>query len=96
MMVVQPTENDLPGAPLAQYFPPKSSPIFFGAAAKDGIALAALGKYVFTSEPYKEHNVTIRDFDGDHWIIFSHADEINRELGLWLENVVAPLRKAQL
>ena len=56
--------------------------------------MAEAGYQVFSSEPLKDHSVTIRDFDGDHWIILSHADEINKELKEWMEGVV--MTKANL
>ncbi|ETW76562.1 Esterase/Lipase [Heterobasidion irregulare TC 32-1] len=58
-------------------------PAFFGAALKDMIALPVIGKA--TVQAAAKGPVTIREFDGDHWIVLSHADEINRELSAWLE-----------
>ena len=58
-------------------------PAFFGAALKDMIALPVFGKA--TVQAAAKGPVTIREFDGDHWIVLSHADEINRELSAWLE-----------
>ncbi|KAI0344606.1 epoxide hydrolase [Trametopsis cervina] len=69
---------------------PVSAPIFFGAAKQDRICLPQQGYDQFGSDDFKYHNVTIREFDGDHWIILSHADEINKELVHWIEEVVVP------
>ena len=74
--------------PPLQKLPPISAPIFFGGALKDYICIAEHGQNMFTSYDFQDHNVTIRDFDGDHWIILSHADEINKELKQWLEGTV--------
>lgn len=67
-----------------------SAPIFFGAALKDYICIAEQAYERFAAEEFKNHNITIRDFDGDHWIILSHADEINKELKKWFEETVLP------
>lgn len=67
-----------------------SAPIFFGAALKDYICIVEQGYEWFATDEFKEHDITIRNFDGDHWIILSHADEINRELKKWLEEKVLP------
>ena len=58
-------------------------PAFFGAALKDMLALPVFGKA--TVQAAAKGPLTIREFDGDHWIVLSHADEINRELSAWLE-----------
>lgn len=79
-----------------RYLPPTTSPIFFGAALKDYICLAPLQKRTFADPKFKDHQVTIRDFDADHWLILSHADEINKELDTWLESVIPKLRTAHL
>ncbi|KAJ3555945.1 hypothetical protein NM688_g2295 [Phlebia brevispora] len=69
-------------------FPPADAPIFFGAATKDYMCVAADGRALFGSEKFKHHNVTIRDFEADHWLIFSHAEDICRELESWIEGTV--------
>lgn len=53
-------------------------------------------KKVFTAPQFKDHQITIRDFDADHWLILSHADEINRELDGWLQGVVPQIQSANL
>ena len=74
--------------PEVRRLPPTSSPIFFGAALKDYICLAPMQKQVFIDPRFKDHQVTIKDFDADHWLILSHADEISRELDSWLQGVI--------
>ncbi len=69
-------------------FPPATSPIFFGAAQHDKVCVPQQGYEIFSSQPFQNHSVTIREFDGDHWIILSCADEINKELLRWIEDVV--------
>ncbi|KAJ3556465.1 hypothetical protein NM688_g2016 [Phlebia brevispora] len=75
--------------PADHALPPKSAPLFFGAAKNDYISVAAFGYSVFGNEEFKEHSVTIRDFDADHWLILSKGSEIARELGSWIEGTVA-------
>ena len=70
-----------------------TAPIFFGAAMRDYVCLAQMGIQLLTSEPFQKHNVTIREFDGDHWIILSHAAEINEALLAWIEDVVVEKSK---
>ncbi|KAI0348477.1 alpha/beta-hydrolase [Trametopsis cervina] len=81
-------EDDMRTIPENHRFPPVNVPIFFGAARDDGVCTPQLGYDAFAVEEFKHHNVTIREFDGGHWIIFSHADEINKELLSWIEGTV--------
>jgi len=30
-------------------------------------------------------DVTYKEFDADHWVMLSHADEVNKELLGWIE-----------
>jgi soluble epoxide hydrolase / lipid-phosphate phosphatase len=30
-------------------------------------------------------DVTYKEFDSDHWLMLSHADELNKELLAWIE-----------
>ena len=50
------------------------------------------GKTQMTRDELKGHNVTIRDFDGDHWLMLvpGVADKFNYELAEWIEGVVVP------
>jgi len=57
-------------------------PIFFAGCAKDYICLpemmlARLAKHC--------KDVTYKEFDSDHWLMLSHADELNKELLAWIE-----------
>ncbi|THH28593.1 hypothetical protein EUX98_g5603 [Antrodiella citrinella] len=83
--------------PKSQLLPPLASPLFFGAALQDPVCLAAAGKAAMASR-LPDHNVTIRDFDGDHWMLEypAIAEEVNRELHVWLETVVTPPLKARV
>ena len=74
--------------PQSRYLPPTSSPIFMGAALKDRIGVAEVQKSYVTGIKFKDHDVTIHDYDADHWLILSHADEISRELDSWLQGVI--------
>ncbi|THH32677.1 hypothetical protein EUX98_g1520 [Antrodiella citrinella] len=79
---------------LDRYFPPTSTPLFFGAALHDVICAPQIGKFMFGLEQFKNHNITIKDFEGDHWLILSHGQEIARELDSWVSDVVVPTIKA--
>ncbi|KAI0341823.1 epoxide hydrolase [Trametopsis cervina] len=81
-------EDDIP-IPESRKFPPVNSPIFFGAAKEDRVCLPQIGYDQFAVEDFKGHDITIREFDGDHWIILSHADKINKELLSWIEETVS-------
>ena len=74
--------------PSERAFPPKTSPIFFGAALQDYVCVAETNRRAVQVEDFKEHNVTIRDFDTSHWLILSKADEVCRELESWIESAV--------
>ncbi|KAL4245621.1 AB hydrolase superfamily protein [Abortiporus biennis] len=74
--------------PLNQSLPPASTPIFFGGAKYDYVCRSDMGTRLFASDMFKKHNVTIREFEADHWLILSVHKEVNRELEAWLENVV--------
>ncbi|KAI0791300.1 epoxide hydrolase [Abortiporus biennis] len=76
--------QDDANVPKSAYFPPASSPIFFGAARYDRICLPSIGLDVFNADAFKDHKVTMKEYDGDHWMIFSHADQINRDLEAWI------------
>lgn len=71
--------------PPERAYPPASAPIFYGAAIHDYICLAANGHAAFNADGFKNHSVTIKDYDADHWLILSKADEINHDLEAWIE-----------
>ena len=62
-----------------------SKPAFFGAAIKDYVCLAILGKKIM--EPLCPH-LKVVDFDTDHWIPFAAPDKLNTELQAWIDDVV--------
>ncbi|KAI0341821.1 alpha/beta-hydrolase [Trametopsis cervina] len=82
-------EDDIQTIPEGHRIPPVNAPIFFGAAKGDRICLPQIGYVQFAAEEFKDHNVTIHEFDGGHWIVLSHADEINEELLRWVEGTVS-------
>lgn len=44
-----------------------------------------------------DHNVTVKEFDGGHWVLTypETAKEVGHELHAWLETVVSPVVKAR-
>ncbi|KII93214.1 hypothetical protein PLICRDRAFT_101285 [Plicaturopsis crispa FD-325 SS-3] len=58
-------------------------PVFFGAAAKDYICVDWVGKEN-TVKQCKGPN-TIKEYDSDHWLVLSHAEELSRDLLSWIE-----------
>ncbi|GJE91580.1 alpha/beta hydrolase [Phanerochaete sordida] len=74
--------------PYERRLPPQSAPLFFGGAKNDYICLAQTGYAVFGSEVFKEYSVTTKEYDADHWLILSTADEIARDLDAWIEGTV--------
>ncbi|KAH8101073.1 epoxide hydrolase [Cristinia sonorae] len=92
IMVNEGRRGDDAAIPEERRVPPVSTPLFFGAALRDSICHPDWGRTEMRGEAFKDHNVTIREFDGNHWILLD-ADtvgEVNRELGIWIENVVLP------
>lgn len=65
--------------------PPKDAPVFFGAANKDYICIPALAYATFKKDEWKDHKITIKEYDADHWLILSHADQVSRDLEAWIE-----------
>ncbi|KAH8082845.1 epoxide hydrolase [Cristinia sonorae] len=99
IMVANGRKEDEASIPESRKFPPISSPLFFGAALRDAVCSAAMGKAAMTRDELKNHNVTIKDFDGDHWLLLhpETGKEVNRELDTWIQNVVKPtILKANL
>ena len=74
--------------PQSRYYPPTSSPIFMGAALRDRVGIAEVQKGYFTDPKFKDHNVTVREYDVDHWSLLSHAKDISSDLDDWLAKVV--------
>ncbi|EKM52143.1 uncharacterized protein PHACADRAFT_151144 [Phanerochaete carnosa HHB-10118-sp] len=69
-------------------FPPASAPIFYGAAKHDYVCLPENGYAAFGAKEFGGHSVTTREYDADHWLILSRADEIVRDLETWIEGTV--------
>ena len=60
-------------------------PMFFGAALEDCLAVPALldrAHQQVVKGPF-----TRKEFAGDHWLILSHAKEVNEELEVWLNKL---------
>ncbi|KAI0073927.1 epoxide hydrolase [Panus rudis PR-1116 ss-1] len=68
--------------------PPKSSPIFYGAALQDYICTSTAALKTLAREELKDHKITVKEYQADHWLILSEADAIKRDLSEWVENVV--------
>ena len=68
-------------------FPPASSPIFFGAAKQDYICLPQLGLAGLHRPRFKDHAITIKEYDADHWLLLSVPQEITRDLEAWVEGL---------
>jgi len=60
-------------------------PIFFGGCKRDYVCLPALGQANLAKHG---KDVTYKEFDADHWVMLSHADEVNEELLAWIESKV--------
>lgn len=71
-------------------FPPKTAPLFFAGALQDYLCLAEEGHQTMQIPQLKDHDVTIRDFDSDHWLILSKAEEVCLELESWIQGTVIP------
>ncbi|KAI0076656.1 epoxide hydrolase [Panus rudis PR-1116 ss-1] len=67
--------------------PPSSSPIFFGAASLDYICLLSFSLQTFASDEFKHHDVTVKEYNADHWLVLSHPDAIQQDLGGWIKHV---------
>ncbi len=63
-----------------------TKPTFFGAALKDVVGVAALGKQVHAQLCV---NTTIVDFDTGHWVQNALPDIVNKELLKWIKTVEA-------
>ena len=74
--------------PPERLIPPARAPIFWGAAKNDRICRPELGDVEFAKEVYRDHSITRKEYDADHWAILSRADEITRDLEAWIKGVV--------
>lgn len=57
-------------------------PVFFGGCSRDYICKPAMGQGSLAKHA---KNATYKEFDADHWVILSHADEVNKELLAWIQ-----------
>ena len=57
-------------------------PVFFAGCTRDYVCLSGPG-LAGTSKHAKD--ITYKEFDADHWVLLSHADEVNKELLAWIE-----------
>ncbi|KAF7969817.1 hypothetical protein HWV62_25942 [Athelia sp. TMB] len=61
-----------------------SQPVFFGGCKLDYVCRPELAKPALDAYV---NDVTYREFDGDHWTLLSHPDDVNRELLAWIEKL---------
>jgi soluble epoxide hydrolase/lipid-phosphate phosphatase len=64
-------------------------PAFFGAALKDFVCRADIGKELmktYVEDP--EKNLTIVEFDTGHWIQLEQPDKLNKELENWIKQII--------
>jgi pimeloyl-ACP methyl ester carboxylesterase len=71
--------------PESNYFITKH--VFYGGAEQDYVCVAA--SQVSNLEKFCP-NRTVHLYGGDHWIIWSHAEEINNDLAEWLKQLEKP------
>ena len=62
--------------------------MFYGAATHDPLCLPAIGHQTMRDAGFEGHNVTIKDFDSDHWLILSKPAEVCEELEKWIQDTV--------
>ncbi|KAL4266601.1 AB hydrolase superfamily protein [Pleurotus pulmonarius] len=65
--------------------PAISKPVFLATANRDAIGIAKLQIHGTTQAC---PNLTIREFDAGHWLHLEKKDEVNQELGAWLDTVI--------
>ncbi|GJE89531.1 alpha/beta hydrolase [Phanerochaete sordida] len=83
--------DDIKTIPDDRKFPPARAPIYFGIAQQDAICLPEIGYQTFANEGFKNHSITIKEYDAAHWLIISEAAEIASDLEGWLEKSVLPI-----
>lgn len=66
--------------------PAVTKPVFFGAAKRDAIGVAQFQIHGTTQAC---SNLTVREIDAGHWIQLEKKDEVNQELGAWLDTILA-------
>jgi soluble epoxide hydrolase / lipid-phosphate phosphatase len=64
-----------------------TKPVIFVGSSRDEICASKL--IHGSMEMFAKGSYTFREFDADHWVIWSHADELNRELLTWIKTIDA-------
>jgi soluble epoxide hydrolase/lipid-phosphate phosphatase len=59
-----------------------NKPVFFGAGKRDYICV--VDGQVATAKKFCP-DLVVKEYDSDHWVIWSHAEEVNRDLLQWVE-----------
>ncbi|KIP08441.1 hypothetical protein PHLGIDRAFT_117193 [Phlebiopsis gigantea 11061_1 CR5-6] len=75
--------------PAGRAYPPAGVPVYFGAAKNDLICLPSIGYDIFKDTHFVEGQVTEKEYDADHWVILSKADEISQDLEAWIKGFTA-------
>ena len=65
----------------------------YAGGTEDSVCIPSMQKQTFEDARFKDHQITIREYDAGHWFILSHADELNADLAPWIEGVVAQIAK---
>ncbi|KIP01958.1 hypothetical protein PHLGIDRAFT_122890 [Phlebiopsis gigantea 11061_1 CR5-6] len=71
--------------PAERAYPPAGVPVYFAAAKNDVICLPSIGYEAFKDKHFVEGQVTKKEYDADHWLILSKANEISRDLEAWIK-----------
>ena len=66
-------------------FPPPTAPIFWGAAKQDHVCVPAQGDDIFTANNFGEGQVTKKEYDADHWLVWSESETVSQDLIAWIE-----------
>jgi soluble epoxide hydrolase / lipid-phosphate phosphatase len=87
MLVCDESDPPYPYAeiPPERMYPPVSAPIFFGVGQLDYVCTPALGNAQFGKPEFKQHKVTTKEYDADHWFILSKPEQLSRDLVAWIE-----------
>ena len=59
--------------------------MFWGGASQDYVCLIALAR---PTVEQRCKNLTYKEYDADHWLTLSHADQINKDVQEWIEGIV--------
>ncbi|KIP01965.1 hypothetical protein PHLGIDRAFT_319667 [Phlebiopsis gigantea 11061_1 CR5-6] len=74
--------------PASRAFPPPTAPVYFGAAKNDYVCCPEWGYNAFKAGKFKDSQVTMKEYDSDHWVILSQAEELSRDLGAWIAGFI--------